>query len=49
MNTSTRAREAISRLLNPRSVAVVGASDKPGSLGGSVLRNLDANGFKGDV
>ena len=49
MNTSTRAREAISRLLNPRSVAVVGASDKPGSLGCSVLRNLDANGFKGDV
>ena len=39
----------IRRLLKPRSVAVVGASDKPGALGASVLGNLDRNGFDGDV
>lgn len=39
----------ISRLLRPRSVAVVGASDKPGALGASVLGNLDRNGFAGEV
>ncbi|HEX7875794.1 MAG TPA: acetate--CoA ligase family protein [Sphingobium sp.] len=39
----------IRRLLRPRSVAVVGASDKPGALGASVLGNLDRNGFAGDV
>jgi acyl-CoA synthetase (NDP forming) len=40
---------AIARLLRPRSVAVVGASDKPGALGASVLGNLDRNGFAGEV
>jgi acetate---CoA ligase (ADP-forming) len=39
----------IARLLVPRSVAVVGASDKPGALGASVLSNLDRNGFSGEV
>lgn len=39
----------IARLLRPRSVAVVGASDKPGALGASVLGNLDRNGFAGAV
>ena len=39
----------IGRLLRPRSVAVVGASDKPGALGASVLGNLDRNGFAGEV
>lgn len=39
----------ITRLLRPRSVAVVGASDKPGALGASVLGNLDRNGFAGEV
>lgn len=39
----------IARLLRPRSVAVVGASDKPGALGASVLGNLDRNGFAGPV
>ncbi|MEJ2409271.1 MAG: acetate--CoA ligase family protein [Novosphingobium sp.] len=42
-------RQAVSRLLCPRSVAVVGASDKPGALGASVLSNLDRNGFAGEV
>lgn len=39
----------ITRLLRPKSVAVVGASDKPGALGASVLGNLDRNGFAGEV
>jgi len=38
-----------SRLLKPRSVAIVGASPTPGALGNSVMRNLDRLGFKGDL
>lgn len=37
----------LDRLLRPSSVAVVGASPRPGSLGGVVLRGLKAGGFKG--
>lgn len=40
---------ALDRLLRPRSVAIVGASDKPGALGASVLSNLLRNGFAGDI
>ncbi|WP_157083170.1 acetate--CoA ligase family protein [Novosphingobium lentum] len=40
---------AIDRLLRPRSVAVVGASDKPGALGTTLLGNLDRNGFAGPI
>jgi acetyltransferase len=36
-------------LLTPRSVAVVGASDRPGSVGATVMRNLLSAGFKGPV
>ncbi len=43
------ARSALERLLRPRSVAVVGASDKPGALGTTLLSNLDANGFAGTI
>lgn len=39
----------LERLLKPRSVVIVGASDKPGSLGGSVLGNLERFGFSGDI
>ncbi|MDO9358047.1 MAG: CoA-binding protein [Polaromonas sp.] len=34
-------------LINPQSIAVVGASDRPGSLSGRMLRNLACSGFKG--
>ena len=34
-------------LLEPRSVAVVGATDRPGSYGDTVLRNLERAGFAG--
>lgn len=39
----------LSRLLEPRSVAIVGASDKPGALGRAVLDNLVRHGFAGDI
>lgn len=39
----------IERLLRPRSVAIIGASDKPGALGASVQANLERNGFAGDI
>ncbi|MCD4721988.1 MAG: GNAT family N-acetyltransferase [Desulfobacula sp.] len=37
------------RLFNPKSVAVVGASEKKGSIGFSIMRNLLKNGFRGDI
>jgi acyl-CoA synthetase (NDP forming) len=36
-------------LLEPQSVAVVGATDRPGSYGDTVLRNLERAGFAGRV
>jgi acyl-CoA synthetase (NDP forming) len=46
----TSEREAaVSRLLKPRSVAVIGAQAEPGSLGGAVLANLRRFGFAGDL
>jgi acetyl-CoA synthetase len=36
-------------LLEPRSIAVVGANDRPGSYGDIVLRNLARAGFEGEV
>jgi acetate---CoA ligase (ADP-forming) len=39
----------LERLLRPRSVAIIGASDKPGALGASVLANLERAGFSGDI
>ena len=43
------ARETLNRLLRPQSVAVVGASDKPGALGATLITNLDRAGFAGDI
>lgn len=48
-NERRLAPASIDRLLRPKSVAVVGASDKPGALGASVLANLDRNGFSGEI
>jgi len=36
-------------LLSPRSIAVVGANDRPGSYADNVLANLDRSGFPGPV
>jgi acetyl coenzyme A synthetase (ADP forming)-like protein len=38
---------SIRRVLSPGSIAVVGASDRPDSVGGAVLRNLRDGGFAG--
>ncbi|MFN3423964.1 MAG: acetate--CoA ligase family protein [Novosphingobium meiothermophilum] len=46
---STLAHTALDRFLRPQSVAVVGASDKPGALGATILTNLDRNGYAGAV
>lgn len=39
----------LTSLLEPRSIAVVGANDRPGSYADIVLRNLARAGFDGDV
>lgn len=39
----------LSRLITPRSVAIVGASPTLGALGNSVLRNLERHAFAGDI
>jgi acetate---CoA ligase (ADP-forming) len=54
MNASEDARglapsSAIARLLKPRAVAIVGASDDPRSIGGNVLANLKRAGFAGSL
>lgn len=36
-------------LFNPRSVAVIGASDRPGSIGNVLMRNLLTAGFTGPI
>ena len=48
-STSRSPRLDLSPLLAPRSVAVVGATDRPDSYGGNVLRNLERAGFEGPV
>lgn len=42
-------RSGIERLLRPRSVAVVGASNEPFSLGSNVMANFEAFGYGGDL
>ena len=37
------------RLMQPSSVAVIGASNEPGKIGHSVMRNLVDGGFSGDI
>ncbi|GGS95304.1 acetate--CoA ligase family protein [Streptomyces cinerochromogenes] len=37
------------RLMQPRAVAVIGASNEPGKIGNSVMRNLVDGGFAGDI
>src|SRR6476619_1143035 len=41
------AAAAVSRVLRPRAVAVVGASDRTGSVGGAIVGNMLAAGFTG--
>lgn len=46
---SRAAAEAVRRLLSPQSVAVIGASNRPGSLGGQLFTNLQRSRFQGPV
>jgi len=39
----------LDRLFSPASVAIVGATERPGSVGATVLRNVIAGGFAGPV
>jgi acetate---CoA ligase (ADP-forming) len=39
----------LGHLISPRSIAVIGATDRPGSYGAQALLNLDAIGFTGPV
>ena len=39
----------LEKIFRPKRIAVIGASDREGSLGGKVLRNLIGVGFKGTV
>jgi len=48
-STSRFGAQAIARLIDPASIAIVGASDKSGALGASVLANLERNGFDGTI
>ena len=43
------AREAVRRLLSPQSVALIGASRRPGTIGADVLHNLQRAGFNGPI
>jgi acetyl coenzyme A synthetase (ADP forming)-like protein len=43
------AARSLRALLNPRSVALVGASRRPGTIGHSLLANLRKGGFKGPI
>jgi acetate---CoA ligase (ADP-forming) len=46
---STRRRIDITRLMRPRSIAIVGVSPERGSPGGGVLENLERYGYGGDI
>ena len=39
----------LSRLLTPRSIAIIGASPTPGALGNSVLRNPERHAYAGEI
>ncbi|MES2901242.1 MAG: bifunctional acetate--CoA ligase family protein/GNAT family N-acetyltransferase [Pseudomonadota bacterium] len=39
----------LDRLFAPQSVAIIGASERPGSVGATVLRNVMQGGFKGQI
>ena len=45
----TAAVAAVERVLKPRSVAVIGASRRPGSFGGAAFRHVLDNGFRGEL
>jgi acyl-CoA synthetase (NDP forming) len=49
MTVEAPAARDINRLLKPKSIAIVGASETPGALGAVVLSNLVRHDFPGDI
>ena len=49
MSKTTREFADVGPILSPRSIAVIGASDQPGNLGGETVRRLLKFGFPGRV
>jgi acyl-CoA synthetase (NDP forming) len=47
--TAERQPVALRPLIRPRSIAIIGISPEPGSLGNNVLTNLTRIGFSGDI
>ncbi|MHB1208685.1 MAG: acetate--CoA ligase family protein [Acidimicrobiales bacterium] len=47
--SSRISRHALERLLHPRSIAIVGASDVPESIGGAPIALIERFGYDGDV
>lgn len=45
MSTRTSTKSPTERLLNPSSLAIVGISERPGSIGRTILNNLDQDGY----
>ena len=45
----TISRPQVTRLLKPKSVAVIGVSERPGSAGRNAIATLDNMGYKGEV
>jgi acetyl coenzyme A synthetase (ADP forming)-like protein len=41
--------QTMNRLMRPRAIAVIGASDQTGKIGNSVMRNLVDGGFQGEI
>ena len=41
--------EVMNRLMHPRAIAVVGASEQEGKIGNSVMKNLVDGGFEGEI
>jgi len=41
--------KSMNRIMQPRSVAVIGASDEAGKIGNSVMKNLINGGYKGQI
>jgi len=48
-NRKTRTRKMLDTLLNPKSIAVIGASTTPGKVGYEILNNLVVGGFDGTI
>lgn len=48
-DSASTSQRAVARLLSPKSVAIVGISDNPGSMGARSLDNLERFGFAGPI